>query len=193
MTPSKLWADEQILNRTGDLLYSAPHMLRTRIRAGAIAGVVLSLIFALALSVLQSVELFIDDWTPRLGETTAVTLRVPYGPRIVQGQHQGGSSLAYEHTRIIIPSGTLLTERNDEHRAAVAYESIRRPPRPTRIIAYVVINFTLGMLLAAYLRRFGQNRVRLLRTQIGLFVGMFGMMLVVKMLLLFTAVPEFWV
>ena len=27
------------------------------------------------------------------------------------------------------------------------------------------------MLLTAYLRRFGQNRVRLLRTQIGLFVG----------------------
>jgi putative nucleotidyltransferase with HDIG domain len=166
-------------------------MLRTRIRAGAVAGVVLSLVFALALALLQSIELYVDDWTPRLGETTAVTLRVPYGPRIVH--HQSGSSISYEHTRIIIPAGTFLSERNDEHRAAVAYESIRRPPRMSRIMAYAVINFTLGMLLAAYLRRFGQNRVRLLRTQIGLFACMFLMMLVVKLLLLFTAVPEFWV
>jgi putative nucleotidyltransferase with HDIG domain len=168
-------------------------MLRTRIRAGAVAGVVLSLVFAMALSVLQSVELYVDDWAPRLGETTAVTLRVPYGPRIVQGQHQAGSNISYEHTRIIIPAGTLLSERNDEHRAAVAYESIRRPPRASRLLAYVVINITLGLLLAAYLRRFGQNRVRLLRTQLGLFVAMFAMMLVVKLMLLFTAVPEFWI
>lgn len=168
-------------------------MLRTRIRAGAVAGVVLSLVFALALAVLQSVELYIDDWTPRLGEVTAVTLRVPYGPRIVLGQRQSATNISYEHTRIIVPGGTLLSDRNDEHRAAVAYESIRRPPRLSRFLAYTVINFTLGMLLAAYLRRFGQNRVRLLRTQIGLFAGMFLMMLVVKLLLLFTAVPEFWV
>jgi len=168
-------------------------MLRTRIRAGAVAGVVLSLVFAMALAVLQSIELYIDDWTPRLGETTAVTLRVPYGPRIVLGQRESATNISYEHTRIIVPGGTLLSDRSDEHRAAVAYESIRRPPRWSRFVAYVVINFTLGMLLAAYLRRFGQNRVRLLRAQIGLFLGMFLMMLVVKLLLLFTAVPEFWI
>src|SRR5262245_28293682 len=168
-------------------------MLRTRIRAGAVAGVVLSIVFAMALAALQSFELFIDSWTPELGETTAVTLRVPYGPRIVRNQHSGGSNLAYEHTRIIIPAGTQLSEQNQDHRAAVAYESIRRPPRGSRILAYGVIDFTLGMLLTAYLRRFGQNRVRLLRTQIGLFVAMFLMSLVVKLMLLFTGLPEFWV
>src|SRR5689334_13311200 len=168
-------------------------MLRTRIRAGTVAGVVLSLVLAVALSAVQSFELFIDGWAPQLGETTAVTLRVPYGPRIVRNQHSGGSNIAYEHTRIIIPAGTLLSEQNQDHRAAVAYESIRRPPRGSRILAYVVIDFTLGMLLTAYLRRFGQNRVRLLRTQIGLFVAMFLMSLVVKLMLLFTGLPEFWV
>jgi cyclic-di-AMP phosphodiesterase PgpH len=157
------------------------------------AGVVLSLVLAVALSAVQSFELFIDAWTPRLGETTALTLRVPYGPRIVRNHHSGGSSIAYEHTRIIVPAGTLLSEQNQDHRAAVAYESIRRPPRTSRILAYGVIDFTLGMLLTAYLRRFGQNRVRLLRTQIGLFVAMFLMSLVVKLMLLFTALPEFWV
>jgi cyclic-di-AMP phosphodiesterase PgpH len=157
------------------------------------AGVVLSLVLAVALSAVQSFELFIDAWTPRLGETTALTLRVPYGPRIVRNHHSGGSSIAYEHTRIIVPAGTLLSEQNQDHRAAVAYESIRRPPRTSRILAYGVIDFTLGMLLTAYLRRFGQNRVRLLRTQIGLFVAMFLMSLVVKLMLLFTILPEFWV
>src|SRR5260370_13488668 len=48
------------------------------------------------------------------------------------------------------------------------------------------------MLLTAYLRRFGQNRVRLLRTEVGLFSAMCVMMFVVKLLLLFTALPEFW-
>jgi len=166
-------------------------MLRTRIKAGPIAGIVLSLIFAAALSMLQSFELFIDAWTPGLGETTALTLRVPYGPRIVRAPQSGGS-VSYEHTRIIVPSGTLLSEANEDHRAAVAYEWIRRPPSASRIFSYGVINFTLAMLLAAYLRRFGQNRVRLLRTQVGLFLGMFVMMLVVKLMLLFTALPEFW-
>ena len=168
-------------------------MLRTRIRAGTVAGVVISLVLAAALSAVQSFELFIDDWTPALGETTAVTLRVPYGPRIVRNQYSGGSNISYEHTRIIIPAGTLLSEQNQDHRAAVAYESNRRPPRGTRIIAYGVIDFTLGMLLTAYLRRFGQNRVRLLRTQIGLFAAMLVMSLVVKLMLLFTGLPEFWV
>jgi len=168
-------------------------MLRTRIRAGTVAGVVISLVLAAALSAVQSFELFIDGWTPALGETTAVTLRVPYGPRIVRNQYSGGSNISYEHTRIIIPAGTLLSEQNQDHRAAVAYESNRRPPRSTRIIAYGVIDFTLGMLLTAYLRRFGQNRVRLLRTQIGLFAAMLVMSLVVKLMLLFTGLPEFWV
>jgi hypothetical protein len=110
------------------------------------AGVVLSLVLAVALSAVQSFELFIDGWTPQLGETTALTLRVPYGPRIVRNQHSGGSNISYEHTRIIIPAGTVLSEQNQDHRAAVAYESIRRPPRGSRILAYAVIDFTLGML-----------------------------------------------
>src|SRR4051812_48230308 len=102
-------------------------MLRTRIKAGPIAGIFLSLIFGAALSLLQSFELFVEAWTPSLGEPTALTLRVPYGPRIVREQQSGGS-VSYEHTRIIVPAGTRLSEANEDHRAAVAYEWIRRPP-----------------------------------------------------------------
>ncbi len=168
-------------------------MLRTRIRAGAVAGVALSVVFAIAMTALQSFDLFIESWTPEVGHATAVTIRVPYGPRIVTAQNSDSSNISYEYTRIIVPAGTVLSEKNNDHRAAVAYEYIRRPPRPSRLLAFGVIDFTLGMLLTAYLRRFGQNRVRLLRTQVGLFSAMFVMMLVVKLLLLFTALPEFWV
>ncbi len=48
------------------------------------------------------------------------------------------------------------------------------------------------LMLTVYLRRFGQNRVRLLRTQVGMFVLMTGSLIVAKLLLLFTALPEFW-
>src|SRR5262245_30396436 len=108
-------------------------MLRTRIRAGAVAGVVLSIVFAMALTVVQSFELFIDSWTPEVGSPMPVTLRVPYGARIVRDQLSDGSNISYEHARIIIPAGTVLSEQNDDHRAAIAYESIRRPPHPSRI------------------------------------------------------------
>ncbi|HEY3594206.1 MAG TPA: hypothetical protein VGL13_10030, partial [Polyangiaceae bacterium] len=130
-------------------------MFHTRIRAGAIAGVVLSALFALSLLSLQSFELFVDSWTPKFGEPTAITYRVPYGPRIVRNTQPHGSTLVYEHTRIIVPAGTMLSEMNDDHRAVVAFESVRRPLRAARLIGYGVINFTLGMLLTAYLRRFG--------------------------------------
>src|SRR5689334_17178564 len=168
-------------------------MFHTRIRAGAVAGVVLSVLFALALLVLQSFELFVDGWNPELGETTAVTFRIPYGPRFLKINQARGTTLIYEHARVIVSAGTTLDEQNDDHRALVAYESVRRPPRASRLLGYGVINFTLGMLLTAYLRRFGQNRVRLLRTQVGLFLAMFLMMVVAKLVLLFTSLPEFWI
>jgi len=168
-------------------------MLRTRMRAGPVAGAALSVVFAAVLCILQSFDLFVTDWTPRIGEPTAVTIRVPYGPRIIRDQRAGGSGVFYEHARLIIPPGTILSEQNDDHRIAVAYESLRRSAGASRLWAYCVINLTLGMLLTAYLHRFGQNRVRLLRTQIGLFSGMVLMMVVVKLMLLLTALPEFWI
>lgn len=167
-------------------------MLRTRVRAGASAGLVLSLVFA-ALFVATSLgELYTPGLTPRFGEATPITLRVPYGPRIVRDLRNGHSTLSYEHARIIVPRGTLLKENNDDHRAAFAYESTRRPPPPLRVASVFVIYFIVCLMLTAYLRRFGQSRVRLLRTQIGLFALLLGSLVLAKGLLLFTALPEFW-
>ncbi len=168
-------------------------MLRTRTKAGFFAGVVLSLFFAVLLGALHSFDLYVEAWTPRIGAPTKVTLRVPYGPRIVRSQNADGSSVAYGHGRIIIPAGTSLSEQDEEHRAAIAFDSLRRPPSAARLGAYAVIHFTLGLLLTVYLRRFGQSRVRLLRTQIGLFLSVLVIVCVVKLLLLFTGLSEFWV
>jgi hypothetical protein len=155
---------------------------------------VLSLFFAGLLAILQSFDLFVSAWAPRMGEPAAVTIRVPYGPQIVRDQSPAGTpSVAYTHGRVIIPQETKLSERTAEHRIAVAYETLRRPPSALRFFAYIAVNFTLGMILTVYLRRFGQSRVRLLRTQIGIFAAVLLMMVAVKLMLLFTSLPEFWI
>lgn len=166
-------------------------MLRTRVRAGVTAGIVLSLVFAMLVTLVESVDTFVPVWNPVLGQPTPITLRTPYSPRITT--NAGTERLTYGHSRVVIPRGTVLSEANDDHRAAFAYESLRRPPRPARMAGNTVINFTLGLMLVTYLRRFGQNRVRLLRTQIGIFVVMLGVLLMEKGLLLFTGLPELWV
>lgn len=166
-------------------------MLRTRVRAGLSAGVLVSVLFAALLVAVQSFDLFVDTWAPRFGAPTAVAIRVPYGARIVQSR--SGWHVAYEHGRVLIAPGTVLSESDDEHRAAVAYESIRRGARTSRMWALGVIDFALASMLAAYLRRFGQNRMRLLRTQIGVFALLLLLLAAVRSMLLFTGVPEFWV
>lgn len=170
-------------------------MLRTRVRAGAAAGLVLSLLFSVLFTIIGAGELFVQAVTPRMGEPTPVTLRVPYGPRIVR---DGRSRLVYEHTRIIVPRGTVLNESNDEHRAAFAYESIRRPrnndrPGLARLTSSFVLYFIICLMLTAYLRLFGQSRVRLLRAQVGLLTLLAGSLLLEKLVLLFTGLPEFWI
>src|SRR3954465_2280902 len=144
-------------------------MLRTRVRAGAAAGLVLSLLFAGLFTIVGLFDLFVPALTPMLGAPAPVTLRVPYGPRITHDARAGPSLVGYEHARIIVPRGTLLDDGDDDHRAACAYESLRRPPSLARIISYFALYFILCQMLLAYLRRFGQSRVRLLRPQVGLF------------------------
>ncbi len=165
-------------------------MLRTRVRAGAAAGLVLSLLFAGLFAAVSLFELYIPQIAPSFGRPTLITLRVPYGPRIVRDARYG---LSCEHARVIVPRGTVLDESNDEHRAAFAYESIRRPPSTGRLISYLVIDFIVCMMLTTYLRQFGQNRVRLLRPQIGLLLLAVGSVVLAKVILLFTALPEFWI
>jgi putative nucleotidyltransferase with HDIG domain len=56
-----------------------------------------------------------------------------------------------------------------------------------------VIFFTLCMALTAYLRKFGQSRLRLMRSQVGVLLTIGLAAVGAKLLLIFTAIPEFWV
>jgi hypothetical protein len=105
-------------------------MLRTRVRAGPVAGLVISLVFAAVFSVIGLGELWFPGAAPSLDQATPVTLRVPYGTRIIVDGRRGGSRLSYEHARIIVPRGTLLSrvERRAPRRLRLRVD----PPPPDR-------------------------------------------------------------
>jgi putative nucleotidyltransferase with HDIG domain len=166
-------------------------MLRTRVRAGIVAGLVMSLVFALALTLVHVTDRF--AFTVALDRPAPITLRVPYGPRLVRELKTRRPELRYVHERLLVPKGTWLRGTEREHVAAVAYESAQRPPSGSRIRGTVVILFTLACALVAYLRKFGQSRLRLLRTQIGLLAAMGLLAITAKGLLIFTSLPEYWI
>src|SRR5258706_4407532 len=146
-------------------------MLRTRIKAGPIAGLNLSLFAALLLVAVQAGDLFVPRWTPEYGRPVHTALRIPYGPRIVRDWANGRSDIRFENFRVVVPAGTVLTRDREEHRAAHLYETLRRPPTSSRLLGLGGIFFTLCMALTAYLRKFGQSRLRLLRSQIGVLLA----------------------
>jgi putative nucleotidyltransferase with HDIG domain len=165
-------------------------MLRTRVRAGAVAGFVMSLVFAAMLTVVQRSDALVPELAPAFGRPTRVTIRVPYAPLIIKSAKSG---FAYGHARVIVPRGTVLDPDVDAHRVAMAFESVRRPTGPLRLFAVMGVFFTLFFLSSTYMRRFGTARTRLLRVQLGLFSAMTGLVIVAKTLLLFTPLPEFWI
>src|SRR5262245_31596438 len=101
-----------------------PQMLRTRVRAGAVTGFVMSLVFAVVLTLVERSDTFIAELRPEFGKPTTTTLRVPYAPLIIKSSRTG---IAYGHARIVIPRGTVLDENNDAHRVAIAFDAVRRP------------------------------------------------------------------
>ena len=154
----------------------------------------MSAIFAVLLTLAQVGDTLVPDLVPQFGRPALVTLRVPYAAFI---QKEVSSHIAYEHTRIIVPRGTVLDPNDDAHRIAVAFETLRRPtPGSTgaaRTLAVFIIHLTLFLLASTYLRRFGPTRTRLLRTQLGLFGAMTALVVSAKVLLLVTPLSEFWI
>jgi cyclic-di-AMP phosphodiesterase PgpH len=168
-------------------------MLRTRLRAGPVSGLVLSLCLALALTLIHVSDRLVGSWRPALDRPTATAVRVPYGPRLVRNPATRRAEVRYERRRIVIPRGVVLDARDDSHNAAFEFAAQHRELRPARVGALLVIFFTLGMALTAYLRKFGQRRLRLFRVQAGILGSLALMVLTAKVLLVFTTLPEFWI
>jgi cyclic-di-AMP phosphodiesterase PgpH len=162
-------------------------MLRTRVKAGWLAGLFLSVATAALLTLIQFADLQFARLKPQLGAPAPVSLRVPYG---AVAEHPG-HSVFYDSHRNLVPVGTMLSPLNPAHRAAVAYEVRRRPPTPLTVLGAFVILSTLLLALATYLRKFGQNRLRLVRAQAGLFALIAALVLFAKLQLLFSGFSEF--
>jgi len=167
-------------------------MLQTRVKAGSGAILVLSLVFAVAYSTLCSFDLVVPSWSPSLNAPSNIAIRVPFGGRIVQTGDKDDPRVAYEPARMVIAPGTVLDGSLASHREALAYESTRRPPTLISLGALFTIYTALSLMLAMYIQRLGQNRLRLLRSQIGVFALVLFMMAVTKGILLFTDLPEYW-
>ncbi len=166
-------------------------MLRTRVRAGPVAGLVMSLALAIFLTLVQTGDRFIGSWTPAYDQPTTTALWVPYGPRFVRTGAR--TRLHFEERQALIPPGTRLDRDVPEHQSALLLETAQRPPSLPRLAGVFVIFFALTLALTSYLRKFGQNRLRLLRMQVGLLVAMSLLAIVAKGVLLFTALPSPWV
>jgi cyclic-di-AMP phosphodiesterase PgpH len=148
----------------------------------------------------ETADLFVPDWTASAGQATSVTLRVPFGIRLVEipaspdaSPHMPRPLPEYRQASILVPRGTVLDANNPDHRAALAFDAMRHGTRPLRLLAIVAVHFLLFVLLTTYLRRFGASRTKLLRTQLGILTAMVILVVAAKALLLFTRLPEFWI
>lgn len=167
-------------------------MLRTRVRVGLASALILSVLFAAFLTSLGAFELFFPGLTPVYDAPAPLVLRVPSAVQIVEGEGNV-ADVTFQHRRVLIPRGTLLTPSDDEHRAAMRWDQTRRPLRPIRVGAAFVLYLFGCLMLMAYMLRFGQNRLRLMRSQLGLLGLMAGAVLVAKAGLILTTLPAFWI
>jgi putative nucleotidyltransferase with HDIG domain len=167
-------------------------VLRTRLFGGVVAGIVLSVVFSASFTAVWALDLLLRPAPPRFGEVAPFTLRVPTSPHLVEST-RGPASVRLEFRRVIVPRGTILREEVEAHRIAVAHESTRRPLGPLRAGGLALLAGVLSSFLFAYARRFGPTTAKLLRTQIGLVVLILGTTIAAKTLLLFTALPEYWI
>ncbi len=165
-------------------------MLRTRLFGGTLAGIVLGVVFSVLFTAVWGLELATHP-APRLGAPAPYTLRVPWSPQLPGPTAAQGAPIDYR--RVIVPRGTVLREDVPDHRVAVAHEASRRPLSTGRLSGIALAFFSLSLLLATYARRYGPSTARLLRTQIGLFVLVLTAAAAAKAILLFTALPEYWI
>ncbi len=167
--------------------------LRTRVRAGWLAGVLLSVMTALLLTAVQFGDVVFEHFEPRFGEPSPTSLRGPHRlVPLVESQSPYNLQSPYKLQHLFVPAGDELSAADPVHRLSVAYEKARRSPSPLNILGSLALFFTLSMSLAAYLRKFGQNRLRLIRSQVGLFGLVVLLFFFAKLQLMFSEVSEFW-
>jgi cyclic-di-AMP phosphodiesterase PgpH len=161
-------------------------MLRTRLVAGMTSGVVLGALVATALTVANFGEAFVEPWRVAPGEPAPVTLRLPRTMMRKYDPETGESRLLV--VRSVVPRGAVVS---DAATSAIvrAYESARRPPSPSHMLAQWGVYFVLVVLATAYMRHVSAKNAALLRTQVALLALSLLYLCTVKVLLLVTSAP----
>jgi len=146
-------------------------MMRTRLIAGPVTGLVLSAILATVLALVSSAETLVEPLRVDPSRPAPVTLRLP--AHLVLHSSDDGEVLQVE--RHLIRRGE--TTASPEIGSAVrAYESARRPPSATELGSLWLLYFLLASIFTTYLRSFSPSRGALLRTQAGI-LGMASVLL----------------
>lgn len=158
-------------------------MLRTRLIAGRVSGVVLSTVLATLLVVLNVAETFFPTLRFTPGAPAPITVRVP--ETTVAERDARGDIVRFRSIAAIAPRGSIPTDQRTITLLR-QYESSRRPPRLPALLGLWFVYLLVGMLLVTYLSGYGTGRSTLLRTQIGVFALLIIVMSLQKALLLFT-------
>ena len=163
-------------------------MLRTRLIAGSASGLVLSAIFAAAMTVVNVGETWIDSLRVIPGQPAPVSLRVP--PITVREAETPGGSAILRTIAPIVGRGEIIRDPKLASVVAV-YEHGRRPPRAGYVIGIFSLFFLTALLITSYLRAFIPSRGALLRTQAGLLGLIASLLIIAKTVLLFTSLPAY--
>jgi hypothetical protein len=112
---------------------------------------------------------------------------------VLLSEQLDNAEVLYRHVRVVVARGEVLKAEREEHFTAFAHTQTRHPIAMKRLCGVFIIFLALGVGLTAYLRKFGQNRLRLVRAQLGVVAAVGVLAFIAKVLLLFTALPAFWV
>src|SRR5688572_27232315 len=122
-------------------------MLRTRLIAGATSGFVLSAVAATLMTFIGFGETFFEPWRVDPARPAPITLRLPRTTlRTIDVEHGTQSSTS----QLMVRRGEIADP--DVAPAVRIHESMRRPPRPSQLVAHGLVYFLVIMMMTTYLR-----------------------------------------
>jgi putative nucleotidyltransferase with HDIG domain len=167
-------------------------MLVTRVRVGAPSGLALCAVVAALMTLVASFEVLLPFTTPEFGKPTPLVMRVPITAKAAVGRARL-FDVHFEHRRMILDRGSVLRPSVEEHRVAIEFDAARRPPTAARVGSTFLLYLLGCVILSSYAVRFGHARLRLMRSQVGLYAVVLSVFTAGKLLLLFTTLPAYWV
>ena len=161
-------------------------MLRTRLVAGVMSGVVLSAVFATALTATHFCDALVEPWRVAPERAAPITLRLPRSLTRSIDRETGSSRLS-PFPDAVTRGSTI----DDLPLAALvrAYENGRRPPRLTHVAAQWTVYCVLMLLATAYMRQVSAKVGALLRTQVVLLSTAVAFLVLTRAVLLLTSAP----